>query len=204
MIRVEQKPEPLTFDQEVRQPGLKFLRDCPSPNGVQFKKKEYWKKSAAELHSAYGGVCAFTCMYVMPPASTDHFLPKSLHPGQAYEWSNFRLAAPRVNGFKDNSIQVVDPFVVEPGWFVLDFPSCLVKPGAELSALKKSQVKNSITILRLNDEHFVQERANIMLMTALGKVGLGFLDERYPFLAIEIARQNIAERLHLIFKMRNN
>lgn len=84
-----------------------------------------------------------------PPGTTDHFLPKSTRPRDAYEWSNFRLCSHRVNGYKGDSILVIDPFVVQPGWFVLDFPSCLVRPGPEVAPMLAEQINMTITVLKL-------------------------------------------------------
>lgn len=201
MIPVQPKAEPTTFNKTVRQPGKAFLNKNPMPTSEEFQKNAYWKKSAQDLHAAYSGICAYTCFYIAPLGTTDHFLPKSSFPNEAYEWNNYRLCSHRVNGYKGNNTDVIDPFVVQPGWFVLDVPSCLVKPGDGLSDVVTTQIAATIKRLRLNDDdYFVQERCNLMVYFAFGEVTLAHLLKRYPFLAAEIIRQGLQATAAQIFK----
>ncbi|MDO8723099.1 MAG: hypothetical protein Q7J31_12885 [Syntrophales bacterium] len=204
MIRVTPQPEPRDFNKKVRERGQRFIATNPRPTGKQFKKKAFWKSAANDLRAAYGGICAYTCFYILSSASVDHFLPKSLYPKLAYEWSNFRLSRPQVNQYKADSMEVIDPFVAQTGWFVLDFPSCLVRPSNGLPAVITEQVNKSIQILKINeDDTFVQERCDLMLDFAEGKVTLTFLSKRYPFLATEIVRQGIQTTAITLFKRRS-
>lgn len=201
MIPVQLKAEPATFNNAVRQLGKAFLNKNPTPTSKEFQKNAHWKKSAQDLHAAYSGICAYTCFYLAPYGSTDHFLPKSRHPNEAYEWNNYRLCSHRVNGYKGDSTDVIDPIVVQPGWFVLDVPSCLVKPGEGLSDIVTTQVEATIKRLRLNDDdYFVQERCDLMVDFASGAVSLVHLKKRYPFLAAEIIRQDLQESAAQVFK----
>lgn len=204
MIPVVLKPEPATFDLGVRQLGKAFLQNTPNPSSKEFKPHSYWKNSSKELHAAYSGICAYSCFYLIPPGTTDHFLPKSTHPNEAYEWVNYRLCSHRINLNKGDSPEIVDPFVVQSGWFVLDTPSCLILPAADLADVIKEQIAATIRILKLNDDdYFVQERCDLMMAFAVGNVTLGFLSSRYPFLAAEIQRQNLQETASEIFKTRS-
>lgn len=199
-----QQPEPHSFNANVRKRGTRYLTKNPTPTSKDFRKNNYWKAAVNDLYAGYKGICAYTCMYFQRPGSVDHFLPKSIYPQLAYEWSNFRLSTPRVNSHKGDSTDVVDPFVIQPGWFVLDFPSCLVKPGDSLSGVTAQQIINTITVLKLNeDDVFVQERCDLMLDFAESNVSLDFLSRRYPFLAHEIVRQGIQNTALTLFKRRN-
>lgn len=201
MIPVQPKAEPTTFNKSVRKPGKAFLNRNPMPTSKEFQKNAHWKNSAQDLHAAYSGICAYTCFYIAPPGTTDHFLPKSSFPNEAYEWNNYRLCSHRVNGYKGNNTDVIDPFVVQPGWFVLDVPSCLVKPGDGLSDVVTTQIEATIKRLRLNDDdYFVQERCNLMVYFASGEVSLTHLSKRFPFLAAEITRQGLQATAAQVFK----
>lgn len=202
MIPLQLRPEPAEFDIKVRQPGIAFLKINNNPTSNDFKKNAFWKNSAQDLHKAYLGICAYTCFYLVPPGfSTDHFLPKSLYPLKAYEWNNYRLCSQRVNGYKSDSTNIIDPFVVQSGWFVLDVPSCLVKPGVGLSQNLTKKIESTIKELHLNDDdYFVQERCDLMMTFASGEVTLAFLSKRYPFLAAEIIRQGLQTTAARIFK----
>jgi hypothetical protein len=192
VIRVVPKHEFPAFGARVRNPGTAFLTTCPNPTSEQFRKKNFWSRAASELHAAYAGVCAYTAMFLPEQGTVDHFLPKTLNPELAYEWSNFRLAGGRVNSCKGNSVGIVDPFDVQDDWFYIDIPACLLRPNPVLAQPLRSRIAQTIQSLRLNDDdNYVQERCNILIEYARGDVSLGFLERRYPFLAKEVKRQEL-------------
>ncbi len=203
MIPVELQPEPIDFDANVRKPGKAFLAKTPSPKRKDFKENSHWRKSANNLYTAYSGICAYSCFYMPSFSTIDHFLPKSTYPEYAYEWHNFRLCSQRLNNYKDDSTDVLDPFSIQLGWFVLDFPSCLVRSGQGLPDDLRQKVETTINRLHLNlDDDLVQERCDIMVYYASGEVNLAFMTRRYPFLAKEIVRQSLQKTAASIFKMR--
>lgn len=203
MIRVAVAPEYPDFDTQVRKPGAAFLVTCPAPTSEQFKKKAFWSRAAKELHAAYRGICAYTAMYLPEQGSVDHFLPKTAHPNLAYEWDNFRLASGRVNSSKGHNTEILDPFSIDDDWFHLDIPACLMRPNPALEKPIRAQVSGTINTLRLNqDDNYVQERCNILIEYAQGDITLGFLERRYPFLAKEVARQQLGPNdLKALFKV---
>lgn len=202
LIRVASKPEYPGFNTQVRQPGAAFLATCPNPTSEQFRKKNFWDRAAKELHAAYSGICAYTATYLPDQGSVDHFVPKTINPALAYEWTNYRLASGRVNTCKGNQTSVLDPFIVEDDWFELDVPSCLLKAKSDLPKSLRAQINATINSLRLNaDDYYVQERCNILIDYAKGEISLGFLKRRYPFLAKEVERQSLGPRLASLFKL---
>lgn len=99
MIPVKLQPEPDDFDKKVRQPGQTWLADhgiapdAPPPKAADLPN--YWIRSNKQLWDAYSGVCAYLAIYfewVTGAATTDHFVAKSKHAGDAYEWVNYRLS----------------------------------------------------------------------------------------------------------------
>lgn len=201
LIQLALTPEPSSFNSSVRVPGERLLeRGTPS---CSKKFKNFWKSISHDLHRSYDGICAYSCMYVMPPGSVDHFLPKMQFPELAYEWQNYRLSSQRLNQHKGDSVSVIDPFAVREGWFIIDFPSCLVKAGHGVSAAVTTQIDKTIEVLKLNDDDtLVQERCDIMLEYADGNVTIDFLTRRYPFLAQEIIRQGVQDNIKSIFRRR--
>lgn len=100
-------------------------------------------------------------------------------------------------------MNIIDPFNVRAGWFVLDFPSCLVKAGENLPDLLTQQINETIRVLQLNDDdEFVQHRCDMMVDFAEGRVELGFVSKQCPFLASEIMRQGIQTTARDLFKRR--
>ena len=202
MIPVIAQPEYPNFDRGVRQPGLAFLRGNPNPTARQFSRRSYWNRARNELHGAYSGICAYTAMYLPDRGTVDHFQPKAIYPGLAYEWRNFRLAGGRVNSSKGDSTDVLDPFQIEHDWFQLDIPSCLIFAKKGLTVVVKQKVNTTIQVLRLNsDDCYVQERCNILVAFAKRQIQLQFLEERYPFLAQEVVRLNIVDQLAEKFRL---
>lgn len=191
MIPVVQQPEPGDFATKVRQPGNRFLQTNPWPSASQFKKKRYWKDALPQLHSAYGEVCAYSSIWISMTRSVDHFLPKTVYPHLAYEWSNFRLAMDRINSNKGESEDVLDPFTIQEGWFVLDLASVFVQPGPALPQKIRDQVQKSIDILKLNDDILVSMRFRVLRDYIDGDISLRHIGRYYPFIAVEIKRQGI-------------
>lgn len=106
-----------------------------------------------------------------------------------------------MNNNKGANPDVLDPFLVEDHWFEVDFPSCLVKPGAGLAPEIHYRVVETIKCLRLNDDdELVDERATQMIELAKGDISFAKLSREYPLLAKEVKRQGLLGNLHNIFK----
>ena len=204
MIPVQQQPEPADFDLRVRQPGLQFLNNADS-SAQRAQLPSLWQRIKRELHGAYGGICAYTCMYLVGTGSVDHFLPKKANPWLAYEWSNYRLSSERANSRKGEHTGILDPFQIGSRWFELVFPGCLVVPGENLPPSRIPAAMRTIELLKLNDDDdLVQERCNVVMYLRDGLVQLGFLERRYPFIADELKRQDLLERLKPLFRGRSH
>jgi hypothetical protein len=178
----------------VRRPGQAFLRRFPRPTSEQFKKKNFWKAALPQLKTAYGSICAYSSCWVPSSGSVDHFRPKDRNPQLAYEWSNYRLADAKINNNKGNSTQVLDPFHIQPGWFILDVATLWVKPEPTLQPAVFHSVDTTIAVLRLNDEDWVQMRFEVFRQYRAGECTIVFLQRCYPFMASEITRQGVQPR----------
>ena len=201
MIPVREQPEPADFDNRVRQPGLQFLHKSGRSGQPTTRLPNFWKRIKRELHGAYGGICAYTCMYLVGTGSVDHFLPKKANPWSAYEWSNYRLSSDIANSRKGEHTGILDPFQIGSQWFELVFPGCLVVPGQKLPRSRVPAAKRTIELLKLNDnDDLVQDRCNIVMCLRDGLVQLGFLEQRYPFIADELKRQDLLVGLRSLFR----
>lgn len=204
MIHVAPAPKPPTFDALVRTPGREFLTTTPNPTSAQFEKHPYWRTMLQELRNAYKHVCAYSCHYVPFDSGCDtveHFKPKVPYPQDAYEWENYRFVCGRLNGRKGTFEDVLDPFTIENGWFVIEFPSLLVKPGTGLQAATAKAVTDSIKRLKLNDESTCVKQRN-RYITDFCSFGQDYFDKLLvrdaPFIAAEILRQGLRESLPTI------
>jgi hypothetical protein len=194
------QPELPDFDEVVRQPGLTFLARNPHPNEREFRSHAYWRKILREFRDAYGGICAYSCHWVPYDTGADtveHFLPKRNYPGEAYEWANYRFVCSRLNGRKGTHEDVVDPFLIKTGWFVIEFPSLLVKPAAQLRRELKSRVIATIERLGLNEEATcLKQRYRYVRDYCVEGLPFNFLQRDAPFLAHEVARQDYIRTLN--------
>ena len=76
-----------------------------------------------------------------------------------------------------------------------------MKPGCDLDDAIRVRVLATIKVLKLNDDDsFVQDRCDVMLMFANGDVKMGYLKKHRPFLAIEVERQGIEKTAADLFK----
>lgn len=200
MIRVDAQAEYTAFDTNVRKKGEKFLSRCPKPNARQFAKHSYWRTATEDLYVAYKGLCAYTSRHLVHTGSLDHFRPKSKYPWLAYEWTNYWLCRQILNTRKGDSEAVMDPFLVQNGWFALDMPSCLIRPGTDVSNGVRIAVKKTINTLKLNDDdRLVSERCQLLVSLADGEITLDYVQRFYPFVAFEVKRQRVYTRLKRIF-----
>lgn len=203
MIPVEKQPEPADFEDKVAKKGHKFLEQNPHP--TSWKNRSYWTEALPELRAAYRGICAYCCHYIPGEqnASVDHFIPKSIAPHLAYEWDNYRLATLKMNARKGDSTDVLDPFELAEGTFILLFPAMQVKPKPELSNGIKVQAIKTIERLGLNKDDIVNSRLKWVLNYCDGRFDFEYLKENTPFIASEIERQNLQDKLSIMFRKRN-
>ena len=161
MMRVIPAPEPDTFDERVRQPGLRDVDrlarkySVPKAEISSSKFPDHWRRSLDDLLAAYNRICSYLCLYIprgTGARSVDHMIPKSMAWDQVYEWDNYRLACSLMNSRKGNAASVLDPFDVEDGWFVLELVAFQVLPADGLADPTAAAVEDTIRRLRLNDE----------------------------------------------------
>jgi hypothetical protein len=189
MIPVKRQPEPASFDKTVRQPGLQFVRDNPGK-----KLNPHWRKCIDDLWIAYSGVCAYMCLHihrVTGALTVEHMIAKSSRVDLAYEWSNYRLVCSTLNGRKSDYDDVLDPFLIKDGWFVLRFPHCKVDPGDGLTKAQRRDVEKTIERLKLNDAKCLSERGQYLDNYNRGDTSFAFLQRMAPFIARELQRQGL-------------
>jgi hypothetical protein len=193
MIPVREKPEPENFEELVRIPGVKFLRDAPHP--IEWKNHEYWRKILPEMCVAYNSICSYAAHWIpssVGVATVDHFLSKDTTSDLAYEWKNYRLASLKLNARKKNFTDVLDPFKIGSDWFMLEFPGLQVVARPDLSDELKKAVEDTIKRLKLNDDDTcVQDRQDWLLPFCAGEITFDFLKRRAPFIAEQLERQGL-------------
>lgn len=196
MIKVNHKREPSDFDSKVRQPGLTFLKKKGIISGgavpSDFEFNNYWRNSLEDLFDDYDNICAYSGLrieYLLGGASVDHYKPKAKYPFLAYEWSNYRLMASKLNSRKLDHEDILDPFEIENGWFQLDLVSGKVFPNPKLSGSIKDQIETTLSRLGLNETRFKIRRKEIVGRWARNEFGTSIVKEDAPFIYFELLRQ---------------
>jgi hypothetical protein len=211
MIHVDPAPEPVDFDEKVRQPGLSAiaelvgeppLKNRPGPRRTRIASRredipssafpDFWRLALDDLLRAYHRVCAYVSIYIEPVTgapSVDHLLPKSQRWDAAYEWNNYRLGCSLMNSRKGIVAEVLDPFAVENGWFVLELVGFQMDPAAGLDAAIHDRVTATIEKLGLNDRECRELRAYYAQNYWENHISYDYLRQRAPFVARELQRQ---------------
>ena len=157
MIKISQAQEPADFDEKVRRPGLRFLKEHPDSN-----PKDFWSACKGELYAAYRGYCAYTTFRIVPrtDATVDHFMPKSIRRDLSYEWSNYRLCSPHANAVKKDATGLLDPVSLpENAFFLREDGSIEANPAAFSSENELASAVHTVSRLRLNSPALVYDRA---------------------------------------------
>ena len=166
MIPVTPQPEPATFDARCRKRGQAWIASHPGYD----RPNDYWTEFELDLRTAFDHKCGWCAMLIMR-GQVDHFVPvaeakRTGNDNLCYEWTNFRYVEGWLNQ-KKLSAEVLDPFVVQAGWFEIQLPSMQLLatkaiPGylvdlAEFT-LKRLGLKDGEVILRFREEWFDQYR----------------------------------------------
>lgn len=175
------------------------IKDIPA-KVLKNLQNAIWRSAIPELRLQYKDTCAYLGVRIYGDATVDHFNPISKYPSQAYEWSNFRLSSSLVNSFKDDQ-DVLDPFLVQPGWFELTLLTGVIEPGKQVSdPAIIDQIRDTIKRLRLNENKTWVDRRREAFDRYIAfhepdypsnypKWNLAALAIEFPFVASEIVRQ---------------
>ncbi len=197
MIPIKMQPEPSHFYEKVQKKGEKFLAQHPEAKGSALEA--YWRSIIPDLYTAYSKICAYSCHWIPEDTgwnTVEHFRPKDLYPEEAYCWANYRLVCGRLNGRKGIHEDVLDPFTLQEGWFTIHFPSLQLIPGRHLAKDDVQKVKQTIDRLNLNDATCIDSRKGWLESYLLKRCNIQLLEERAPFLAKELNRQELTDMNH--------
>lgn len=211
MIPVSRAPEPPSFRQTVRLPGVSAIRELTGksplvrrsgpnrkpianrPRDIPAKKfPTYWVECLPALMAAYNSTCAYSCFRiheVTGSRSVDHFAAKSQRWDKVYRWSNYRLAASLLNSRKNNFADVLDPFDIQVGWFQLELGGFQVLPNRNEAAGVQRLIQQTIDRLQLNDPLFLSRRSSDAETYWNQDCSLAALQKESPFVAFELQRQ---------------
>lgn len=208
MRKVKLENPPGSFKASVSTPGNAWLKkqawyddqhpEKCYPEPVETKDfPPTWRNILHEIHQIYHGICSYYGIYIPPilgAATVDHFLPKSLYPGLAYRWSNYRLACSLANRRKGQKTGLIDPFDIEGNWFYLDFTTFIPYANPELSDHLRTQIQTTIHALGMDKADYTESLKSYYKSYLLGEVEAEYLENKAPYLWSEIVRQGMFRR----------
>lgn len=179
MIHFDRPPEPADFDTKVRIPGKEWL----SRNHGK-TPKDFWTTCKAELAEGFSYLCGYCAMFVpVKDSQVEHYRSKSKYPEEAYDWDNYRYASPKINQWKSDSDEILDPFEVEDGWFEVQLSSLQLIRTRLLPTDKNSLAKSTLDRLRLGTgEDLIKERRAYYREFLEGDCTLGSLSGKAPLI----------------------
>ena len=216
MIRIVTAPEPREFNELVREPGKRAILEMtgqPAPLRRGRKRKitatsvnnikpshlpDYWTKILPQLAQMYGSVCVYYGIKLRDAISTgtvDHFLPKSTHGDQAYEWSNYRFASLKANIRKGDTQGIIDPFEITGDWFQIELAGFQViaskDPEIAQDANLYNRINFTIDLLQLNEQSQINMRSELYTLYKNKDISEAVLKQWYPVFAYELMRQGL-------------
>ncbi|HLL55851.1 MAG TPA: hypothetical protein VK447_19975 [Myxococcaceae bacterium] len=189
MIRFARVPEPPDFDAKVRDPGTQWLRSRRHDKG---RLPSLWSRVLPELRKGFHDLCAYTATYQASPGTVDHYVPISRDSRQAFEWSNYRYAAPWINAIKkDLGPEVVlDPHEVEDDWFELLLPSCQLVVTDACPPERRGTAQAMLNRLKLgHGEQVIRYRLEWLRMYRERELTFPALEKKAPLVARAILKE---------------
>ncbi|MCY4302422.1 MAG: hypothetical protein OXC68_11920 [Aestuariivita sp.] len=188
MIHFDPVPEPPDFDSQARQPGKTWLAANPPPK----RPKNYWKFFKGALADGFHNLCAYSAMYE-PVGTVDHFVSCYEDRSKAYDWENYRYCAGWINSSKGNTLadKMLDPFVVETGWFEINLPSLQLRVADTIPLKVRERAEFVLKRLHLrDDERVLRQREAWYALYQEEKLTLAGLEKMAPLIAAAVrARQ---------------
>lgn len=196
-MRFQRPPEPDDFDAKVRQPGNAWLAGNIHLKKISFKNHTYWTKCINQLADGFNGFCAYACIQPFSGV-VDHYLSKTKHPNQAYEWSNYRYASDKLNQYKSDleQDQILDPFEVEDDWFEILLPSLQLVITDAVPEEKRQKAEFTLQRLPLqDDERVLRQRREWYKLYIDGDLTLTGLEKKAPLIARAVRKQQANSQL---------
>lgn len=131
--------------------------------------------------------------------TVDHFrswaATRKTEPELAYEWSNYRYASGIMNACKSGREgQVLDPFIVQDGWFEVLLPSLQLVATAAVAEEYRALADSTLRCLRLRDDEAVIEYRRGWYQAYLsGGLTLDQLRLWAPLIARAVEKQQAAQ-----------
>jgi hypothetical protein len=180
-------PVPAEFEQRCRQAGNTWLIAHPS----EARPRDYWSPFRHALADGFGNRCGYGGMWISS-GTVDHFVSCDEDRQQSYEWSNYRYVEGWINSSKraQRSVDLLDPFEVQAGWFEVDLPSLQMRLTAQVPDAVLARAQHTLTRLPLRDDERILRTRRAWLEAYERGAPLDLIRDKAPLIAEAIVRQN--------------
>jgi hypothetical protein len=147
MIPVARVPAPARYAR-VKRVGDTWL----AKHGRTARPRDLWSPFLPHLAEGFANLCGYAAMLDPTGGTVDHYLSWITHRHLAYEWSNFRFASHILNSMKRTANDtVLDPYVVQPGWFEIILPSLQLRLTDRVPPAYRAKAAFTLERLKLGD-----------------------------------------------------
>jgi len=185
MIPVAKVAKPRGYD-AVKQSGDAWL--CANPNAK--RPKDLWSPCLSHLADGFSHLCGYAAMLDPTGGTVDHDLSWDRQPDLAYDWSNFRFVSYILNASKRTADDaVLDPYLVQSGWFEILLPSLQMQLTAKVPAKHRAKAEFTLKRLKLGDgEKVIRWRRHYYEAYQRGSLDLDGLRDFAPLIAEAVER----------------
>lgn len=186
MIPVAKVAKPAGYD-KIKAGGDAWLRANPAAR----RPKDLWSPFLPELAEGFAHLCGYAAMLDPTGGTVDHYLSWKNHRDLAYEWTNFRFVSNVLNASKRTADDaVLDPYVVQRGWFEIILPSLQMRVTDKVPAAHKAAAAFTLKRLKLGDgEKIIRWRRHYYARFQAGQLDLDGLRVFAPLVADAVERQ---------------
>lgn len=188
MIHFELVLEPADFQSRARAPGKAWL--VKHPTG---RPRDYWSPFRGQLADGFRNLCAYSAMRDLN-GTVDHFVSCNEDRAKAYEWSNYRYASAWLNSSKQRliSTEILDPYLVEDGWFKIILPSLQLVLSETVPEALRAKAEFVLERLHLrDDERVIRQRREYYRMYQAGELSLDGLARMAPLIARAVEQAQV-------------
>lgn len=190
MIPVAKVPRPSGYA-SINTGGDAWLRANPTAK----RPKDLWSPFLPELAEGFAHLCGYAAMLDPTGGTVDHYLSWKNRPDLAYDWSNFRFASNLMNSSKRTAdATVLDPYLVQSGWFEIILPSLQMRVADKVPAAFKALAEFTLKRLKLGDgEKVIRWRRHYYARYETGQLTLEGLRVFAPLVADAAERGALAK-----------
>lgn len=126
--------------------------------------------------------------------TVDHFVSCNEDRAKAYEWSNYRYASAWLNSSKQRliSTEILDPYLVEDGWFKIILPSLQLVLSETVPEALRAKAEFVLERLHLrDDERVIRQRREYYRMYQAGELSLDGLARMAPLIARAVEQAQV-------------